>query len=223
MRKRIIVIIIGLTVVFNSGCAGFFSKASFIPVKDICHYHTAEEFALALPLEFALINTIIFKYRSRAMSAIGYTAANIGEDIFSVVCLNPVGIKLFELNGDSKSVDCKFAIKELAEKSNFADTIAKDIRKIYFDRVPAPGAEIRKKKHRIIFREPKDEGIMEYVFSGAENFLVQKQYYCRKRRIWSVFYYDYCRKGGKLYPFKIILKHYQYRYQLVVYLKEIRA
>ena len=206
------------------GCSSIpFQSIAYVPVDAVQPAAVREEFAMSLPLKFQLINTIVFQYGRQAISAIGYTAVDTSKKVFTVAGLNPMGVKLFELSGDVNNVECRFAIEQFTLRGNFADAVADDIRRIYFDRIPGPEAEVYKKKYKIIFRQPTSEGIMEYVFGGIDNVLIEKRYYNGDRRVWSVSYYEYCREKGKLFPAGIILTHYEYRYQLVVRLKEIRS
>jgi len=206
------------------GCSSIpFQRVAYVPVDAVQPAAVREEFALSLPLKFQLINTIVFQYGRQAISAIGYTAVDTCEKVFTVAGLNPMGVKLFELSGDANNVECRFAIKQFTQRGNFARAVADDIRRIYFDRIPGPEAEVYKKKYKIIFRQPTEAGIMEYVFGGIDNVLIEKRYYDGDRRVWSVSYYEYCREKGKLYPAGIILTHHEYRYQLIVRLKEIRS
>ena len=72
-------------------------------------------------------------------------------------------------------------------------------------------------------RQRAGEGVIEFVFAGSEGVLVEKRYIEGGGRIWSVSYYEYRRKNGKLYPDGIILDHHRYGYRLVVRLREIRS
>jgi len=65
--------------------------------------------------------------------------------------------------------------------------------------------------------------VLEYVFAGVQQNLIEKRYYHDDQLLWTVSYYEYQRKEGKLYPGGIVLKHHQYHYQLIVRLKEIRS
>ncbi len=70
-------------------------------------------------------------------------------------------------------------------------------------------------------RQPWGSGIVEYIFAGADGYLVEKNYYEKDILNWRVSYYEYRQKDGKIYPRGIILKNYKYRYSLTVRLKEI--
>ena len=217
-------IITGFVVLYSAGCSSIpFQSVSYVSVKSVHPEEVRERFSLLVPRKFQLVSTIVFQYDRHYISAIGYIAIDTHQKIFTVVCLNPVGVKLFELSGDADDVECRFALEEFTHHKDFAQAVADDIKRIYFDRIPDSEAEVCKQKYKIVFRQSAGSGTMEYVFAGPDEVLIEKRYYEGDRQLWSVFYYEYRLENGKLYPAGIILRHHQYRYQLVVRLKEIRS
>jgi len=205
------------------GCSNLpFQKVSYVTLEEVNPAVMREQFALSLPQQFQLVNTILFQYNRYSTSAIGYTSVDNYKKAFTVVCLNPLGIKLFELSEVGGNLVHKFALGEFAQHGNFAQVVADDIKRIYFNRVPVATAEVNKKKYKIIFKQPTGSGMIKFVFAGKDNVLIEKCYYEGRRKVWSVFYYEYQFKKGKLYPLGIILKNYQFGYQLEVVLKEIK-
>ena len=200
-----------------------FKKIDLVCVNKVDPGSVRELFAKQLPLKFKVVSSIVFKYKRRSFSSIGYTDVDLIKKTFKVAGINPMGFKLFELTGDNQSVDCLFAIQEFKKHSNFANAVGDDIRKIYFDQVPLPEAEVCRKKNKIIFIQQSKTGTIEYVFAGAENVLIEKRFYNQKSLIWSVYYFEYKKKNNMLYPGGIILKHHKYKYQLVLRLMEIRS
>ena len=205
----------GLYILCLTCCASIpFQKTALVPVELFDPTDVRQQFAGSLPSEFQLVNTIEFMYKRRSIpSAIGYIAANIKNKSFTVVGINPIGgCTLFELSMEKDRVDCRFAIEEFTRHGDFANVVADNIKKAYFDCIPAADADVFKKKYTIIFRQPKASGTMEYVFAGADKVLIEKNYYENNRKVWSVFYYEYQKVNEKLYPAGIIIKHYQYLY-----------
>lgn len=220
MRRIVSLVLIILSSV---GCSTIpFRKINYVALDSIDPQVVRQEFALAIPVRIQVINTIVFQYMWQSFSALGYTDVDRDKKIFAVSCLNPVGIKLFELSGDSDSVKPGYVLKELLKKGDLPRVVGEDIRRIYFDTVPLPEAKVEKKKYKIIFSQPYGSGLMKYVFAGKQNLLTEKSYYEKKRCLWRVFYNEYCQEQGKFYPSGILLKNYRYRYNLVIRLKEIR-
>lgn len=216
----------GLFILCLTCCTSIpFQKTALVPVELFDPAEVRQHFAGSLPSAFQLVNTIEFMYKRHSIpSAIGYIDADIKNKSFTVAGINPIGgYTLFELSMEQDRVDCRFAIEEFARHGDFASAVADNIKKAYFDRIPAANANIVKKKHTIIFRQPEISGTMEHVFAGADKVLIEKNYYENNRKVWSVFYYEYQKVNEKLYPAGIIIKHYQYKYNVVIRILEIRA
>lgn len=211
-----------LSIVFLSGCSSVpFQKTAYVPLNEDDPSIIIERFKDNLPGRFQLINTIVFMYNWNTFSGIGYIDINTREEKFTVVCINPIGIKLFEISGDKDGVVQHFVLDKFAGEGDFVNAVGEDIKRIYFDLVPSLKAEIKKKKFQVMTRQPWGSGIVEYIFAGADGYLVEKNYYEKDILNWRVSYYEYRQKDGKIYPRGIILKNYKYRYSLTVRLKEI--
>jgi hypothetical protein len=205
------------------GCAGIpFQKTSYVPMDSVDPQALVEGFRNSSPERFQIMNTIVFEHNWNKFSGIGYIYVDTGEKTFRVACINPMGVKLFELSGGKDGIDSHFVLEQFSREGNFAATVGEDIRRVYFDLTPSAGARIKKKKYQVIFREPAGKGVMEYVFAGAGGYLVEKNYYEENALNWGVSYYEYLQKEGKLYPRGIILNNYKYGYSLTVKLKEVR-
>ena len=220
-----VLVLFGLGVFWVFACTTVpFQEVSLVSVEQVNPNAMREQFAVALPERFLIINTVTFEFKGQAFSAIGYTEVDASRKTFTVVGLHPAGgLKLFELSGDSEDAKCTFALEEFTRWGDFSLVVAEDTRRMYFDRIPGPDAKISKEKYRILFRQRAGDGDIEYVFGGADGVLVEKRYYEGGSRIWSVSYYDYRREMGKLYPAGIILEDHRRRYRLVVRLREIRS
>lgn len=182
-----------------------------------------ERFSLMLPEKFQIISTIAFEYKGQSISFIGYSDIDAKEKKFTVAGINQVGIKMFELTGNSDKTELKFAIEEFTKKGNFTEAVAGDIRKIYFDRLPSGSSKVYKKKYEIVFVQDEPGAVIEFVFAGPGNLLVEKRCIVDNRVIWKVAYYEYSKKNGKLHPAGIILENIKYGYTLTMRLKEIRS
>ncbi len=189
---------------------------------SVAPWALVEDFRKASPESFQIMNTIVFEYNWNKFSGIGYIYVDAGEKTFKAVCINHLGVKLFELSGDRSGTDPRFVLEQFSRKGNFADTVGEDIRRIYFDLTPSAEAQINKKKYQIIFREPAGTGVKEYIFAGAGGHLIEKNYYEENKLSWRVSYYEYRQKEGKIYPRGIIFNNYKYGYSLTVKLKEIQ-
>ena len=169
------------------------------------------------PVSVWLANSAVFHIRGRAMTGVGYVAVNRPEQSFALACMNPLGIKLFDISATNDVIACTLAIPDIPHKDAFARVVAADIRDIYLDLVPAEQAEARKTRDSIIFAQSADGGRVEHIFAGAEGMLVEKRLGSRRR----IRYYDYMEKDGSYYPKGIVLDNRKYRYRLVLRLKQV--
>jgi hypothetical protein len=149
-------IIIVLIILSSAGCSTVpFQRTGYVSVDSFDPQLVRQDFAASLPDKFQAVNTIVFQYKWRSFFALGYIDVNRERKTFAVSCLNPVGIKLFELSADSESVKTNFVLKELLNKGDLPRVVGEDIRRIYFDNVPSGEAKIEKERSRIIFSQPR--------------------------------------------------------------------
>lgn len=180
-----------------------------------------EDFKAGLPEHFQLLNSVVFEYSGASFMGIGYLDIDRQENLFKVVCLNPMGVQLFELSGDRTAITTHSALPVLMQYGDLPTAVGSDIRRIFFDLLPAGNAQTWKRNYSISFWQPSGSGRMQYIFAGAGHDLVEKNYYENNEIVWGVSYYEYVELNGKRYPKGIILINYQRGYQLTVRHKEL--
>lgn len=219
IRKFIIVLTIAIC-----GCSSMpFKHSDYLSFEGVDPQTLRTNFSEELPQEFELLNSAIFRYSYLSFSALGVVRVDRSKKILDLVGFNHLGLMLFELSLDSDGkANCKYALPEFTKHKDFASFVLNDIGKIYFDRLPSQSAEVRQKRRKIVFKDSLKDAVTEYVFSGEGRYLAEKNYYEKQRKIWSVFYYEYILRDGKIYPEGIVFKHYKYGYKLIIRLKEIR-
>lgn len=217
---RFVTLLIG--VVFVAGCAHVpFQETQQVSFESVDPKNVVEQYKANAPDNFQLLNSVVFEYSWKTFMGIGYIDINRQNSIFKVVCLNPLGVQLFELSGDRDTIVTHNAMPALMQYGDLPTAVGNDIRRIYFDLVPSDGARIWKSKYKINFRQPCGSGVMEYEFAGKGRELVEKAYYENDEIIWRVSYYEYREQNGKHYPQGIIMINYKYGYQLTVRQKEL--
>jgi len=220
-RLKVIFLLFCLTV--SGGCRSIpFRNIDYVSLENVDPATRLADFKATLAQKLEIINSIVFEYKWHSLAALGYTQLDLENNTFKVSCINPVGIKLFELTGSRDEVKPVFVLKELLQRGDLPRAVGEDIRRIYFDFTPAQDAKVKKEKYRIIFTQNTGNGKLKYIFAGPQAWLIEKHYYEGKRNIWSVFYYDYLKEQGKLYPSALILKHRRFGYNLIIRLKEVR-
>ncbi len=189
--------------------------------KPVEPYVVVERFRSAIPETFQLLNTVVFEYNGRKFLGLGTLEIDAKKHIFNVACLNPMGVKLFELAGNDRTVTTRYAIGVLLQYGDIAAAVSNDIRRIYFNLFPSSTASVWKRRHYIHFSQVWDAGSVEYVFSGPRWDLAEKRYYEDHVIAWQVSYNGYREFKGKRFPQDIVLVNYQYGYRLTVHHKEL--
>ncbi len=220
MKRRYAICILSFIIFACSSVP--FTKTVYTPLGQVEPVSVLSSYREKVPDEINLLNTIVFEYRWRKFSGIGQVTADMLEKTFAVVCINPMGVKLFEISGDKDTTNSRFVMEPLSKKGDIAKAVGEDIRRIYFDLIPQSNAESIKSKYKLIFKQAHNAGIIEYVFAGVDGYLIEKKYYEDGDPVWGVSYYEYRIKGGKLYPGGIILNNFKYNYRLIVRLKEVQ-
>ena len=205
-----------------AGCESVpFKKAPDEPYASTDPAAIRARFQESIPEKLRLLNTIVFEYNWTTFSGVGFVDVDTAERTCSLVCINQMGVKLFEISIDKESINTIFALPEFTAKGNFGKMVGEDIKRIYFDLVPSGEAAADKKKFSLVFRQREGAGTAEYVFSGPDHYLTEKTYYEKGSPVWRVSFYEYLSKDGKIYPGGTILKNYLYGYRLIVRLKEV--
>ena len=218
--RKIITILLALLM---CGCSRIpFKRMEYVSLEGIKPEVVRSQFAQRLPQGFEVLNSAVFTYGQQKIACLGPTHVDTLKQTFTVVGMNHMGVKLFELSFNNGTIDEKYVFPGLAKQGDFATTLCEDIRRIYFDRIPDHESSVIQKKYTIIFRQAQRDGFLEYVFAGRDNLLIEKRCYVNGRKLWSVFYYEYVVNKGKIFPSGVILRHYLHHYYLVIRLKEIR-
>ncbi len=209
-----------LIVLVVSGCAstpydGYLLSETIIPNR------VRESFALSSPKTFELLSSVVFKYRGHSMSAMGYTSVDIPEERFHLSGMNQFGLTLFSVSGEGDEIVCDFGMEEFLKRGDFKQVIADVVTSVYFNTIPSVDATVDRSLYALTFRAPLENGLAEYVFAGPDTRLVEKRFFEKRRKVWTVRYSDYLERDAKLYPETIVFQHHRYNYTITLYLKEI--
>ena len=213
-----------ILVLLAGGCGTVpFQETARAPLSSEKPESLVERFQAHMPVSFQLLNSIVFEYNWRTFAGISYVDINGQDKVFKVVCLNPMGVKLFELSGDQNSVTNHYTIAAFTRFGDVAAVVGNDIRRIYFDLLPTPEARIWKSKYTIRFRQSAGSGHLEYVFAGTAGDLIEKNYYDDSGLLWRASYYEYREQDGKRFPRGVVFLNYQYGYRLTVKHREFHS
>lgn len=217
-------LVAGLFLLVFAGCSTVpFHEENQIPLGTTDTRDIVQRFGESVPDDFHLVSSIVFDYGLLAVSGIGYVDISTVTGRYKVLCMNQLGVKLFEFQGDRNGLISQYAIEPLARQGKISEAVAEDIKRVYLDLVPPADAGVTKKKNSVIFRQRYDGGVLEHEFAGGVPLLIKKTYREDHRRVWDVSYYEYRQKNGKLYPMAVTFSNYRYGYRLIVKHKEIRG
>ena len=206
---------------FTAACTpAVFTKWQSESISTINPADLVERYRSSLPETLNSLNSIVFDYAGIKFLGLGFIEIDRKNESFRVVCLNPMGVKLFDLSGDKKGTITNFAIEPMAKQGDIAALVAADIRRIYFDLIPASSLEPWKSEYRLLYGGGTPSGYLEHIFIGVNGDLSEKRFYTDQFISWQVTYHDYVNTGGKRYPKGIILTNYRDGYQLVIREKE---
>ena len=217
---RLLLALLSLAVILT-GCAEMpFKKDDRASISGIDNTQLLERFKGSLPETVSSLNSVVFEYAGISFLGLGFVEIDRSSGTFRVICLNLMGVKLFDLSGDKSVTTTNFAIEPIAKYGEIGAAVAADIRRIYFDLLPPLSAEPRRGEFRDIYGSATPTGYQEHIFAGIEGDLIEKRFYSDQFISWQVTYHDYKSIGGKRYPQGIVLTNYKDGYQLVIREKE---
>jgi outer membrane biogenesis lipoprotein LolB len=203
-----------------AGCAGLpCHRSEPVSLEGRGPAEIVAQAAAATPAKLNQFNSIVFEFAGQKFLGIGFMEIDRQERSFRVICLNPMGVKLFDLSGNDNGTTMNFAIEPLARAGDIATAVGNDIRRIYFDLTPRANATPRPGKHRLTYGGGVATGYQEHLFAGTGD-LVEKRLYDDQLISWQVTYHDYREKGGKRSPGTIVFTDYRNGYQLTIREKE---
>lgn len=173
------------------------------------------EFADRLSPRFEWRHAMTFEFPFFKMSALGVAAGDRPAQTFTLVCFTHTGVTLFELRGDSESVQARFTIPEMAARPEMGEAIAEDARRMFFNLAPPPNARVRRRRHRLVFVDKAASGRIEYHFGGDGRVLLEKRYGRGWNKRATVRYFEYGDADGFLRPRGIVLRNHERKYQLL--------
>jgi len=206
------------------GCATFpFETPEAANMTEVSPNDLLDRFEERLPRRFTLLNSLVFHFGfSERVSALGYISIDRDKHLFHVVCMSPMGVKLFEVSGDNRNILKHFAIGPFGKNPYFFRSVAEDIRRVYFDLVPPPDASIFKGSERVYFYAETAEGDETvYRYGSPEHVLLDKTSSRNQEGLWRVSYFEYRETPEGYLPGGTVLENWQYGYRIVIRLKDI--
>jgi hypothetical protein len=177
-----------------------------------------EAFAKSLPPRFVSDDTIIVHAPFHDDFAfLGVLRVDRQKGTFELAGLNHVGIKLFDLSGDSSGTTINSAVPPLMEHKDILLAMGADIRRMFFDLAPDPDDKSTIERSEVKFKHGK----LIRKLGGTPVILLEKREDGFFGPAWRVQYFRYTSDAGRLYPRGLVMDNGQYHYRIVVKNRDI--
>jgi len=213
-----------LMLLLGSGCATVpFRPVVPVSPGDVDPEVWRQAVADTLPERFTVTGSVVFHYRGRALTALSVTEVDEPGRFFSVVAVSPVGMTLFDIACRAGQIEHAVLAPGMESRGDPSKTIAKDIERVYFNRVPPATSMVRRQSSGFLFMETTPDGKWEYQVGGSPPVLVEKRFRDEHGTVWTATYYEYQEHDGKQYPGGIVYRHRRYGYRIDLRLTEVLA
>lgn len=180
------------------------------------------------PTAFEAKQSLVFGFRPHwwwptvRMTTLGYATVNPRTGDYAVVCLSPMGLKLFEVERKDGRTEARIAMPVKGDPDEVGRAMGRDISRLYFDLVPPPDAKVSRKRESLVFRSSTGEDWREYEFDILTTRLVRKTE-SRGGECSTVTFGDYERFSCGVLPTTMELINQKSRYTLTLRTLDIRA
>ena len=200
------------------GCgAAPFKRPPLPTLNDPDPQAMRDGFAHNLPNQFTSDDTVIIQAPFHDdLAVLAVLRVDRAAQTFEFVGLSQFGVKLFHLSGDRSGTTIRFAIPPLLAHTNVLLSIAQDIRKMYFDLVPAADSAVHVGRTIVCFTQKTPQGKLVYEFGGNPAVLLDKHLDGFFGPVWRARYYEYSAPADGFYPHGIVMDNGQFHYRIIV-------
>ncbi len=180
-----------------------------------------------LPERFTARQSVVFEFRPHwwwptiRLTALGYASVNRPADAYTVVCLTPLGVKLFDVSRTNGQNQANVALPLPGDAAKAGQAIGDDIAALYLGLTPPPAAVPSRHGDRLTFRHREAGQTTEWVFSTATGQLHSKTVtgdgVCR-----ALTFSDYHAVGGTSYPTTLTLQNRRFGYRIIVRIQDLQ-
>ncbi len=182
----------------------------------------------ALPRQFESQQTLVFEFSphwwwpSIRMTALGYSTVNRPSRDYTVVCLSPLGMKLFDVARSNGEFRAQFSIPLPGDRKTAGQAMDADISDLFFDLTPPAGATMSRHCRQIIFKGPDGAHRVDYVFSADSGQLLSKTRFDGRRKGTTIIFSDTRTEGVRIYPATAVLRNHRQGYTLTLKTQSLR-
>jgi len=177
--------------------------------------------AMPAPQSFQAVQSVVFSFYGHSMTGIGMLSMDRGERSFELSCMTPMGTKLFDLQMKNDVPEVLFALPFFTEKEGFAEAVALDIARIYFDREPPQVTRAYRKGNRLWIESKSGLETLAYGYTGDPLVLIEKKVLQKRALKAQIEYRQFFEQEGVRCIAEATLKS-EYGYRLTVRTKELK-
>jgi hypothetical protein len=184
--------------------------------------------AQQLPDKFESVHAVVFEYSPHwwwptlRMAALGYSTVDSAAHAYRVVCLTPMGIKLFEVFNTNGEARVNTLLPDSGERQQLIRAMSDDVAGLFFDLVPPPGATGTQHGERWVFTQPGASGRIAYTLTSATGLPEQKEIFEGRTRNKTVTFSRFEKLQGLQVPRTMTLEDHRHHYRLIFVLKEFK-
>lgn len=175
-----------------------------------------------LPIRFTTEDTVVIEFPGNSLALLGFLHVDRAAGTFEVQGMNHLGWRAFLISGDPRKTEVLFAAPPLAEQPKVLQSIAQDIRCMYFDLVPDQAAQVRVEARSVRYTEDRPDGGIEFIMGGKDSVLLEKRLTRWIWPVWSVKFYEYTPAEEGVFPRGTVLDNARYHYRIVVKNRSLR-
>lgn len=216
-------LILPVAILLGAGCSTVPSRRPAVPPEVFI-----QNFAKSLPANFEAMHSVAIGIKPHwwwpaiRQVALGCSRVDRATRSYHVICLSPLGMKLFDVACTNGQLRGNFLIPMQGNQEGMVRAIGDAVSRAYLDMIPSPDAAVTRRGDRLIFLQVSGDRRVVYAFSPADARLLSKDYYEGRRRVMTVAYDDYRTEQGRSFPGRMSLRDYRHGYRLDFVLKEYR-
>ena len=162
-----------------------------------------------------------FDFHGRQLLMRGLLQLDGAGETARLVAVDPLGIKLFDLEVTATGETVHYLLPQLARYPQLGKAVATSVRRMFLVPRPAAGDALSAQPDSYELRRPDGAGEVTFAFAGPQARLATIRV-SGEGRDWQVGYYDYHRDGELEYPARILLEDRVAGYRLQLKIDSMR-
>ena len=181
-----------------------------------------------LPGKFESVHAVVFEYSPHwwwptlRLAALGYSTVDSAAHAYRVVCLTPMGIKLFEVFNTNGEARVNTLLPGSGERQQLIRAMSDDIAGLFFDLVPPPGATGTAHGEHWVITQTREHGSTAYTLTAATGLPEQKEMFEGRTRNKTVTFSRFEKLQGVQVPRTMTLEDHCHHYRLIFEVKEFK-